>query len=380
MTRTALVHEWLEGRTGSEKTFEQIALAFPDADLFALSQEPGVPFDFGDRSVTTSMLDRRLFRDRRAATLPLMPLAWDRLDVPDDPYDLVITSSHAFANLARPTKHASAVLCYCHTPARYLWVPELDARVGRLSHLLGPARSVLRRIDLRGAKRVTSFAVNSAEIAGRVKQFYGRESIIIPPPVETDFFTPGDESPHDASDIEFKNVDIPADFILAMSRFVPYKRLDLAIETAAAVGMPIVVAGSGADENRLREIAHTSGAAATFVISPSQDELRALYQRAQLLIFPAFEDFGIVPVEAQACGTPVVALAAGGTLDSIQPDVTGTLATEQTLASFVDATTTALADLASDELTAKHCRANALEFSEQRFRERIAEWAAEYGG
>lgn len=373
MTRTALIHEWLEGRSGSEKTYEQIALAFPDADLYALTREPDGEFDFGGRRVTTTRLDRAVFRDRRAATLPLMPLAWQTLPRQDEPYDVVITSSHAFANLARPTADARTVLCYCHTPARYLWLPDLDDRAGRLNRLLAPVRSVLRRVDRRGADRVTAFAVNSAEIAGRVRTFYDRDAVVIPPPVETDFFTPAGDEP-----VSTVHASLPDEFVLAISRFVPYKRLDLAIETAANVGLPIVVAGSGPDEARLRDVARNAGADATFVIGPDQDRLRTLYRRARLVVFPAFEDFGIVPVEAQACGTPVVALAAGGTLDSILPGETGMLAPEQTVAAFSKFTAAALDELADGTLTAEACRANALEFSGDRFRTRIREWAGDH--
>jgi glycosyltransferase involved in cell wall biosynthesis len=373
MSRTALVHEWLAARTGSEKTFEQLAQVFPDADLYALSVDPDVEFELGGRPVVTTNLDRSLVRDRRALTLPMMPLAWDRVPVPSDPYELVVTSSHAFANLSRPTADADVVLCYCHTPARYLWVPGLDGR-SRIDPLLSPARRLLRSVDRRGAARVTAFAANSTEVAGRIEQFYGRDAVVIPPPVDVEFFAADDDSrPEDVDELTER---LPERYVLAMSRFIPYKRIDLAIEAAAQLAVPIVVAGSGPDEDRLRELAARLGHDVRFVGRPSQLELRELYRRADALLFPALEDFGIVPIEAQACGTPVVGLAAGGALDTIVPGSTGALSREQSVEAFVEATESVLQMVERHGAVASRCREQAAGFSEERFRERIRAWAA----
>jgi glycosyltransferase involved in cell wall biosynthesis len=371
MSRIAAVHEWLPARAGSEKTFEEIARAFPTADLYALSRDPDTPFDFGGRPLTTTFLDRPRLRDLRAVALPLMPLAWQTIRTPDVPYDLVITSSHAFANLARPTKDADVVLCYCHTPARYLWVPELDQDRSRVEPLLAPARSFLRRVDLRGAGRVTAFAANSSEVADRIRRFYDRDAIVIPPPVETDFFA--SDEPGQLSETERRELP-DGEFVMAMSRFIPYKRLDLAIRTAANVGLPIVVAGSGDDDARLRSIAEELGHDVRFVIRPSQQLLRELFRRATLLLFPAYEDFGIVPVEAQACGTPVVGYAAGGALDTIDSGVTGELSPEQTVDAFTEATRRALNGIVTDPKTTRRCREWASRFGAEHFRDRLTKW------
>lgn len=365
MTRIAVVHEWLSARTGSDKTFEQIAQAFPTADLYALSHNPDVPFELGEREMTTTVLDRTIIRERRALVLPLMPLAWRMVPVPKEPYDLVVTSSHAFANLGRPTKDAGRVMCYCYTPARYLWMPELDQR-SRVEQLLSPARAVLRRADKRGAARVTEFAAISTETAQRIRTFYDRDSVVIAPPVDVDFYNSDDV--HEGSHLP------DGEFLLAFSRFIPYKRIDLAIETAAAVGLPLVVAGHGPDEPRIRALAKSLGSDVRFVVEPSQEDVRELYRRAQLLVFPAFEDFGIVPVEAQACGTPVVALARGGTLDTVLPGLTGELAGEQTVESFAAAVTRAMDGLVGDPATAQRCRDHAASFSEEIFRDRLIQW------
>lgn len=368
MTHIALVHEWLSARTGSDKTFEQLARAFPSADLYALSHNPEAQFDWGGRDLTTTFLDKGPIRERRALVLPLMPLAWRMVPVPKKPYDLVVTSSHAFANLGRPTKTASRVMCYCHTPARYLWMPELDQR-SKVETLLAPARALLKRADLRGAARVTEFAANSTETAKRIKKFYDRDATVIPPPVDVNFFTNAADEHNDMSHLP------SGDFLLAFSRFIPYKRLDLAMQAAAKVGMPIVIAGHGPHEQPVRELAESLNHEVHIFVKPSQAELKELYQRASLLVFPAFEDFGIVPVEAQACGTPVVALASGGTLDTVVPGVTGELADEQTVESVVDAIQRALTGIVNDPSTPQRCRDHAATFSEEVFRQRIRDWA-----
>jgi glycosyltransferase involved in cell wall biosynthesis len=373
--RIAAIHEWLPARAGSEKTFEQIALAFPDADLYALNRDPDVDFVFGGRQLTTTFLDRGSLRDKRASVLPIMPLAWRMLRTPKEPYDLAITSSHAFANLAEPTRRADVVLSYCYTPARYLWSPEIDQQRSRLEPLLDPARALLRHVDLRGAARVTEFAAISTDVAARIRRFYGRDARVIAPPVETDFYA--DDAPGQLTPEEERQVP-EGDFLLAMSRFIPYKRIDLAIRTAERVGLPMVVAGSGGDEERLRGIADELGHEVHFVIGPSQQLLRELFRRARLLLFLAYEDFGIVPVEAQACGTPVIGYAAGGALDTIVAGSTGELAANQKLDDFVEATERALDGIVADPATADRCRANAAGFSSARFRAEMIEWVGEH--
>lgn len=370
MSVVAVTHEWLGSRAGSEKTYEEIARTFPDADLYALSRTPGVEFDLGGRRVRTTWLDNRFTRDRRGLSLPLMPLAWTMQRLTRRRYDIAVTSTHAFGNLARVTRRATTVLCYCHTPARYLWMPELDDRGSRMKWLAAPARAVLKRIDLIGARRVTEFAANSTETAARIERFYGVSARVIPPPVDTSFF----------SRLDGARVvpDLPDAYLMAMSRFIPYKRLDLAISVAAEIGLPIIVAGSGEQEKALREHAERVGADAQFYIRPDQQVLRELFRCATAFIFPAYEDFGIVPVEAQACGTPVVALARGGSLDTVVDGTTGVLAAEQTIQSFLAATTKLLASVGAGKIDAESCREHASSFSNERFRNQLEGWAAEH--
>lgn len=357
--RMALAHEWLQARAGSEKTFEALAGVFPEADLFALTDTLGSDFDTGGRLVTTTFIDRiPPLRDRRAVALPLMPLAWRT--VTRRRYDLVITSSHACVKGFRPGRD-TLHLCYCYTPMRYVWDPN-DRRSG-LHRLAGVGpRTALRRWDRRSSRWVDGFAAISTAVRDRIDRYYGRSSRVIHPPVDTAFYSPGE--PGDTAD------QVPAGpFVLACSRFIPYKRLDLAILAADRVGLPVVVAGQGPAEAALRALGSRMGVSVTFELAPSDQRLRDLYRAAAAFVFPALEDFGIVAVEAQACGTPVVALSEGGTADTVVDGGTGVLVDSQDVDSFAKGLARAL------ELdAARACVANAKAFSLARFQARVREW------
>jgi glycosyltransferase involved in cell wall biosynthesis len=354
--RRALAHEWLSSRAGSEKTFEAMAAVFPDADLFALSREPGVPFDFGGRDVRTTFLDRTAFlRHRRDLTLPLMPLAWRLLRTRGIRYDQVLTSSHACVKAFPPARRAEH-FCYVHAPMRYAWDRGIDSRAagGRIKSL---ALDVLRRWDMRSTRAVDHFAANSTAVRERIERFYGREARVIHPPVDTRFY-------------RLNDVGEARRGALAVSRFIPYKGLDLAIDACARAGMPLTIAGAGPMEAELRRRAARSGNAVVFEVAPSDERLRELYRTSEVLVFPAEEDFGIVPVEAQACGTPVVGVASGGTLDTVVHERTGILVESQD----PDLLAEALRDLQSAGLDARHCRENAERFARERFERELRDW------
>ena len=357
--RLALAHEWLDARAGSEKAFEALARLFPDAALFAVADILVPGFDSGGRRVTTTFIDRiPALRDRRALALPFMPLAWRT--VSKARYDVVITSSHACAKGFRPGRDALH-LCYCYTPMRYVWDPH-DQRSGphRLAGL-GP-RAALRRWDRRSARWVDSFAAISRAVSDRIRRSYGRPSRVIHPPVDTGFYTPG--PPTSA---------VPAGpFVLACSRFIPYKRLDLAILAADAAGVPIVMAGRGPAEAALRALAGRVRVPVSFELRPSDERLRDLFRAASAFVFPALEDFGIVAVEAQACGTPVVALGDGGTADTVVDGVTGVLVGAQEVDAFAKGLERAV------ELDAgAACVTNAGRFSVARFEAQVRAWVAD---
>lgn len=352
--RVAIVHEWLSAAAGSERTFEAMARLIPTADLFALSHNPDAHLDFGGRSIYLSHLNRVTQHGGRPIALPLMPAAWRALSR-GQRYDLVITSSHALSR-AFAYRMDALHLSYTYTPARYLWLPDLESERSRI-RVPRQARKWLRDLDVRYAARVTEFAAISTEVQSRIRRFYRRDSVVVAPPCDTDFF-----SIDPAQDRER--------LLMAVSRLVPYKRLDIAIQAAAAVGEDLLIIGEGPDRARLQSIADNLHAGrVTFAGAVDRPQLRDAYRRAGAVIFPAFEDFGIVPVEAQACGAPVVAYRAGGSLDTVMPHEYA-FTSEQTGAAFARAVRMTLAEPPPPSA----CRLHAESFSHARFAERFMSW------
>lgn len=335
----AIVHEWVEKIGGSERVLDQMAATFPDADIYALwSNEPG---RYHPRSTHESWLSRTPLRGRKSLALPVMPVAWRTMQKQRD-YDWVLVSSHAFAHQVRFRGKATArKYVYAHTPARYIWARDLDSRGAGLTGAL--ASAVLRPIDRHFAQEAERLAANSRYVAERISRAWERESSVIYPPVRVTTIESRSDWSQELGAIEARLLAaLPETFVLAASRFVPYKRLDLAILAADRVGVPIVVAGAGPDRDRLAAIASEASVPVTFVTSPSDELLLSLYQRAQAFIFPAIEDFGIMPVEAIAAGCPVVAVAEGGASESVIDGVNGFVSSEQTLPGLADATEKAL--------------------------------------
>lgn len=311
-----LVHDWLTGMRGGEKVLESLCRLYPHADLLTLVHIPGsVSPVIEHRRIRTSLIQRlpapaRWYRHY----LPLFPFAIEQFDLDDA--DLIISTSHCAAKSVVPTGRAVHV-CYSHSPMRYAW-DQFPAYFGpgRLGPLLGAAaRHVvagLARWDRDTAPRVNRFLANSAYVAGRIGRYYNREATVLHPPVDTRFFTPG----HDA----------PDDYFLVVSALVPYKRIDTAIRAAARLGVPLKIVGTGPDAERLRTMA---GPEVEFLGRVDDDALRQWYRRARALVLPGEEDFGIAPVEAQACGRPVVALARGGACETVEHGVSGWLVPAQ---------------------------------------------------
>lgn len=305
--RVALVHEWFESVGGSEQVFLEMSRTLPDATRYVLWNSSG---DQRHATLRESWLARTPFRRHKALALPVMPLAWRTLD--RRRYDVVVSSSHAFAHTVRLGSRDCRHLSYIHSPARYVWTPELDPR--NLPSAMSAARPFLRAMDRRLGQHVNSLAANSVEVRDRIRRFWGRDARVIHPPVDFRFFSaPG---PHTGQDRRY---------LLGVGRWIGYKNFDLMIETAARAGLPLVIAGSGPDEDRLRRLAAASGARVTFELRPSNEQLRNLYWGALALLYPAHEDFGIIPVEAMACGVPVLGLARGGLLETVLPGVSGHL-------------------------------------------------------
>ncbi|HEX2150277.1 MAG TPA: glycosyltransferase [Actinomycetota bacterium] len=333
-----------------------MAEVFPQADLYSLTMNPESGLDFGGRQVTTTFLDRIApLKDRHALQLPMMPLAWRYAT--RRRYDVVVSSSHACAKGFWPGRSALH-LCYCYTPMRYVWLSDLDRRK-RPDPITRAGEKVLRAWDLRSVGWVDEFAGISNEVVKRIERYYHRPARLIFPPVDTDFYTPGDPSDK-------------KDFALAVSRLVPYKRLDLAIRACAAVGSPLVIAGWGPQEVQLRELAAEVRAQVEFVTNPTDEMLRDLYRTARVSLFPAEEDFGIVAVESQACGTPVVALGRAGSLDTVVDGVTGAHIAEQTVGEMV----AGIKRVFDGQMSAADCRSNAERFSAANFRTEFGEWVS----
>lgn len=360
-----IVHEWLEASGGSENVFETLVDIFPDAGRVCLWNDSGGRF----ADVDETILARTPLRRSKALALPLMPAVWRSL--PERDADWVLTSSHVFAHHARFGGPARDVpkLVYAHTPARYVWVPELDRRGDSLA-----ARAVsaaLKPLDRRRAAEATAIAANSRYIAARIADKWDREAEVIYPPVEVGAFaaplllTPDEQRMLDA---------LPTDFLLGVSRFVPYKRLDAVIDAGVAAGMPVVLAGAGPEEAKLREKGASAGIPVIMLHQPSFSLLRALYRRASALVFAPVEDFGIVPVEAMASGTPVIANAVGGASESVVEGVTGAHVATWDRDELRDAVERALAARPAD------CVERAADFDTAAFSSRIRSFVGTHAG
>jgi glycosyltransferase involved in cell wall biosynthesis len=327
-----------------------MCLLFPQADLFTLVHQRGsVSATIESRRIRTSFVQRL----PRATTqyrryLPLFPAAVEQFNL--DGYDLVISSSHCAAKSVVVPGRAWHI-CYCHSPMRYAW-DQFDAyfgpaRVGRTASrwLYRPLMARLARWDAATASRVHRFVANSAYVAGRIRRYYDRESVVVYPPIDTDFFR---SSPAG-----------PGDHLLVVSALVPYKRVDRAIDACAQAGVALRIVGDGPDRERLERRA---GAQVSFLGRLSDGAVRDEYQAARATILAGEEDFGMVPVEAQACGRPVIALGRGGALETVRDGDTGLLFDEPTPESLAGA----IERLNGHAFPPERLRAHAETFSRQR--------------
>lgn len=350
----ALVHEWFDVWAGSENVLAEIHEVFPNSDVWGLwNRPPGrddMPFE-----IYETWLARTPMAGRKGLSLPFMPLVWRTL--PKIPYEAVITNSSSFAHTANFHCKDTKYFQYVHTPPRYLWTPELDGRGS--SKAAAPARGLLKWVDRRGARHHTKIAVNSQEVASRVERFWDKPATVINPPVDITFF----QDPHVSSEVPFDG-----QYLLGMSRWIEYKRLDLVIKLGDALGIPVVIAGSGPLEPELRELAATCRVPVVFEVKPSGERLRDLYRGAIATVFPPYEDFGIVPIESAATGTRVIALNAGGSKETVVDGVTGALAADQS----VDALVEAFHRLPADD--PQRQREHADRFSRAEFRRKFADW------
>jgi glycosyltransferase involved in cell wall biosynthesis len=351
----ALVHEWFAATGGSESVFVAISALLPDAERFVLWREADAELGPGFRE---SWLARTPLRRAKSLALLAMPIAWRTLA--GDRFDVVISSSHAFAHTVRMGPAGDTrYLSYVHSPARYVWSPDIDGRGS--AGLLTLPRKALQVADLRLSAHVHSYAANSREVRDRIRRFWKRDARVINPPVDVAYFA---AAPDRQRQQERR-------YLLGVGRWIKYKNFDLMIKIAKASRLPLVIAGSGPEEAALRRAAARVRVPVTFEHRPSRERLRELYWGAQALLFPAHEDFGIVPVEAQACGTPVVGVRRGGLLETVVDGETGFL-----LDSF-DPQRYAARVFDVDTLDRDRIRAHAWRYSADEFTTRMASWVTE---
>lgn len=351
--RVALVHDWLNGMRGGEKVLEQLCALYPGVPIHTLLYQPErISAAISTHPVRTSIIQSLpLARKHYRWYLPLFPAAMEHFNLAG--YDLVVSSSHCVA-LGALAPAGALHVCYCHTPMRYAWEhfhsyfpPERYGRVTR--GIIAAMMTRLRTWDVAAAQRVGVFVANSACVARRIATHYRREARVVHPPVDTDFYTPAGGR---------------EDFYLIVSALVPYKRIDLAVEAFNRMRRPLVVIGEGPDRRRLEALA---GPTVTFLGWQTDEVIRDHYRAARALIFPGEEDFGITPVEATACGAPVLAYAAGGALETVREGLNGHLFPEQTVESLERAVT----GHRPEAFDPAAMRTHALGFSRDRFRERF---------
>lgn len=364
--RVAIVHDWLETPGGAELVLEELIGLFPRADLFTMidkrSPATGAASLAGVK-INTSWLQhvpgiKRSYR----SWLPIMPLALRSLDVSG--YDIVISNSHAVAKGIR-TGAGQLHLCYCLSPMRYAWdlkgqyLREAKLDRGIMGILASALLDRMRQWDLENTSGVTAFATVSNHIADRITRAYGRASEVIYPPVDTDYFTPGDPS-------------LPrGDAYVTASRFVPYKRLDMIAKAFRLLpDRKLIIVGDGPDEAKVRAAA---GSNVMLVGRESRERVRERLRGARAFLFAAEEDFGIAPVEAQACGTPVIAFGLGGVRETVRglddSAPSGVFYDAQTPESLAGGVRR-FEELARP-ISPSACRANALRFSVDDFRKRM---------
>ena len=361
---TLVAHEWIAEIGGSEKVFEQIRLAVPHGRAVCLWNGDPVRFS----GVEETWLARSPLRGHKAAALPFMGSAWKQVDLND--VDRVVVSSHAFSHhlAGRAANGGIPAFAYIHSPARYVWVPELDDRGNSLVGRLG--RSYFRRWDRRHASKHVNYAANSQFVAKRVVDAWGVNASVIYPPVDIERIQ---RFVGELSDVDKATVStLPSDFVLGASRFVPYKNVDAAITAGQILGLPVVLAGTGPDEPRLRGLAEQARTLVVFAGRVSDNLLLELYRRAALFVYMAVEDFGIMPVEAMACGTPVLVNEIGGARESVLA-VSGGLASKWRDSRFVDPSAVVQAP-AIDMTIAKPAVAK---FSNSAFRRNLLAWVGE---
>lgn len=357
--KVALIHEWFSEVAGSEKCVAEFNTLYPQADVFALvdwlnNEQRAQVLD--GKSVHTSFIQHLPFSEKKFRHyLPLFAFAIEQFDLTD--YQLVLSSSHAVAK-GVITHHEQLHVCYCHTPMRYAWdmyhqyLHDAKLEKGIKSWLIRYTLHRLRQWDVLSSSRVDHFIANSHYIKKRIKKVYNRDATVIYPPVNTTAFQLQTQKDN---------------YYLAFSRLVPYKRIDLIVQAFANTRHKLIVVGNGPELDRLKTLATAN---IDFLGYQKDGVIIQLMQNAKALVFAALEDFGIIPVEAQACGTPVICLNQGGTAETVLSGQTGIHFAEQTVASIKNAI--AVFEQQQDSFDPYFIQQFAQQFSTQQFRSNIA--------
>jgi len=356
--RVALIHYWIQTWRGGEKVLQAMAKLYPQADIFTHTYNRELAArELPDHRIFTTFIDRLPFASRYFERyLPLMPLALEQLDLRD--YDLVISNESAPAKGVIVAPHARH-LCYCLSPMRYIWdmYPDYRAGAGAFTRMMMvPTTHYLRMWDQLTAHRVDEFVAISRFIADRIARYYGRTSSVIYPPVAV---------------TDFSVTKTQEDFYLYVGQLTGYKKADLLVEAFNALGKPLVIIGEGDLLPRLRR---SAGPNIKIMGRQPFEVIRDHYQRCKALVFPGAEDFGIVPVEAMACGRPVIAYGLGGALDTVVDGITGILFPKQDVATLVAAVRKLEQESARFDPDA--IREHAMQFSEERFTEQLGDCVA----
>ena len=403
--KIALVHDWLNQIGGAENVLEELVDLFPGAPVYTSMYAPEkMPARYRSWDIHTSFMQRLPgILNHHQPYMPIYPLAFQRTTLTE--YDLVlsnksgfchgVTTKDAVTSAVATTKNLLATgistngisvngngvdkllngqietkrtnqktthVCYCLTPTRFLWLyeqySEREQISGIIDMVLQPLLSLLRRWDRRAAQKVDHFIAISTEIQKRIKNIYGRESVVIHPPVDTDYFVP-------AAD------DTVGDYFLSIGRLIPYKRVDLAVDAFAQLpNQKLIIVGDGRDYDALAQRATPN---VTFLGRQSRDDILELLQHCRAFVFPGLEDFGIAPVEALSVGRPVIAYEGGGALDTIQPGITGEFFTDATVDSLVQT----LQEFDATAYNPEQCRMQAEKFSTDSFRHKLIAYLEE---
>jgi glycosyltransferase involved in cell wall biosynthesis len=350
--KIALVHEFLNQLGGAERVLENFLEIWPDATVHVLIFDQNKTGKiFGSHNLKTSFLDKCfLSRNHHRWLLPLMPMAVESFDFQD--YDVVISDSSSFAKGAK--SKGKLHICYCHTPTRFLWTESekyVDSQKGswltkKIAKTILPS---LRKWDLKASQRPSYFIANSINVQNRIKKYYNRDSEVIYPPVDTSFFQPQGKK---------------GGYFFTASRLEPYKKIDLVVETFNKLGWSLKISGVGTQLDKLKSIAKPN---IEFFGRVSDEDLRKMYSESKAFIFPAEEDAGIMVLEAQACGTPVIAYRAGGSLETIIEGETGEFFDKQT----VESLEIVLKNFNSSKYDRLKIRTNGLKFDKKIFQKNI---------